>query len=182
MASKKNLFSIFTDIANAIRNKKGTTEELKPYDMADEINSISTEGSIEGVTLEDEDLTVDSNYVVKIQNAYDVYLNADELSTFVNGIDNSIQVRGTAFVGLNGDSAQVTAVNLSPENIKKDVNILGVVGTHEGGSVGSAIEVATAEEMDAVLIAENIGKIYQYVGTTDETYTNGKLYRVVEEG
>ena len=41
MASEKNLTAVFTDIANAIREKKGTTEQIKPINMADEIANLS---------------------------------------------------------------------------------------------------------------------------------------------
>lgn len=37
MASEKNLNAVFTDIANAIREKKGTTAKMKPINMGDEI-------------------------------------------------------------------------------------------------------------------------------------------------
>ena len=40
MASENNLTAVFTDIANAIRDKKGTINTIKPINMADEINSI----------------------------------------------------------------------------------------------------------------------------------------------
>lgn len=46
---------------------------------------------------------------------------------------------------------------------------------------GAPIEVATAAAMDALLVTENIGKVYKYVGTNDDTYTNGELYQVIEE-
>lgn len=48
------------------------------------------------------------------------------------------------------------------------------------GSNGSPIELSTPEEMEAVLVSENIGKIYKYVGETNETFTNGNLYQVTE--
>lgn len=76
-------------------------------------------------------------------------------------------------------TAQVT--NVDPNIIKKDEVVLGVVGTFEGGSSGTPIELATSEEMEAVLVAENIGKIYKFVGETNETFTNGNLYQVIEE-
>lgn len=56
-----------------------------------------------------------------------------------------------------------------------DINV-----TFEGGSSGTPIELATSEEMEAVLVAENIGKIYKFVGETNETFTNGNLYQVME--
>lgn len=45
MASEKNLQSIFSDIANAIREKTKTTDLIKSYDMAEKINEIS--GSVD---------------------------------------------------------------------------------------------------------------------------------------
>ena len=41
-------------------------------------------------------------------------------------------------------------------------------------------EVSTAAEMNALLVAENVGKAYKFVGTTDSTYTNGDIYEVVQ--
>ena len=42
--SEKNLTAVFTDTANAIRSKTGTTETICPLDFADKINSIETGG------------------------------------------------------------------------------------------------------------------------------------------
>ena len=41
------------------------------------------------------------------------------------------------------------------------------------------IEISTASEMTALLVAANVGKVYKFTGTTDDTYTNGNLYEVV---
>ena len=46
--------------------------------------------------------------------------------------------------------------------------------------IGEPIEVATALEMDALLVAANVGKVYRFTGTTDANYTNGDLYEVEE--
>ena len=43
-------------------------------------------------------------------------------------------------------------------------------------SSGVPVEVATASEMDALLVTDNIGKIYKYTGVSNDTYTNGNLY------
>ena len=40
MASENNLTAVFTDIANAIRDKKGSVNTIKPINMADEILTI----------------------------------------------------------------------------------------------------------------------------------------------
>src|SRR5574344_307562 len=47
MASEKNLNAVFTDIANSIRSKKGTTGTIQPVNMASEIDSIETGGSVD---------------------------------------------------------------------------------------------------------------------------------------
>ncbi len=46
MASEKNLNAVFSDIANSIRSKKGTTDTIQPINMASEIDSIET-GSVD---------------------------------------------------------------------------------------------------------------------------------------
>lgn len=45
---------------------------------------------------------------------------------------------------------------------------------------GKPIEIEDPIEMEAVLVSENIGKIYKYIGETNETYTNNNLYEVTE--
>lgn len=49
-------------------------------------------------------------------------------------------------------------------------------------SVGLPINISLPEEMDAVLAAANVGKIYRYVGESTENYINGEYYRVKEDG
>lgn len=43
---------------------------------------------------------------------------------------------------------------------------------------GYPIEVATAAEMANLLVQKNVGKVYKFTGTTDDTYTNGDFYVV----
>lgn len=95
---------------------------------------------------------------------------------------------------------------LIADNIKKDINIGGVIGTYAGiiptGTLEitenetydvtekasaivnipstSVIEIATSSEMDALLIQANVGKYYKFTGTTDDNYTNGDVYEVVQ--
>ena len=47
MASEINLNAVFSDIANSIRSKKGTTGTIQPINMASEIDSIEAGGSSE---------------------------------------------------------------------------------------------------------------------------------------
>lgn len=48
-------------------------------------------------------------------------------------------------------------------------------------NVAGIIEIATSSAMDAVLVADNVGKYYKYTGTTDDKYTNGDIYQVQDE-
>lgn len=41
-----------------------------------------------------------------------------------------------------------------------------------------AQDVATAAQMNANLVAANVGHIYRFTGTTDDTYTSGDIYIV----
>lgn len=47
-------------------------------------------------------------------------------------------------------------------------------------SGGGMENVATESEMDAKLVATNVGKIYKYTGTTANKYTPGDIY-IIEE-
>lgn len=49
MPSEMNLNAVFTDIANAIREKKGTADQMKPINMADEIVNIPQGGSLKAL-------------------------------------------------------------------------------------------------------------------------------------
>ena len=92
MASIK---TIFTNIANAIRTKKGTSAKYLPENMAEEIDGIPT-----GIT---------PSGKIEITNTEEINVT-------------------------NYATAQVVDSNLSAENIKKDISILGVMGTFEGSS------------------------------------------------
>lgn len=71
--------------------------------------------------------------------------------------------------------------NITPENIKKDVSILGVTGTLQSGSGGGAPLIATTDaEMMALLNSDNAGKIVQFAGVSD-IYEEGAFYLIYEE-
>lgn len=105
MADITNLSGFLSDVANAIRTKKETTEQIPAENFDQEILSIDTikgqEKTIIPSTAE-QIITPDGDY------------NAITKAT-IKAVDNTI------------DS------NISPENIKKDINILGVTGTLEEG-------------------------------------------------
>lgn len=63
---------------------------------------------------------------------------------------------------------------------KAYMNKEGKVLSINGGSSGLPIEISTSEEMEKLLVAENVGKIYKFVGETNETFTQNNLYQVME--
>ena len=68
----------------------------------------------------------------------------------------------------------IRPTDLIPDNIAKDVVIAGIKGNLQG----SAQEIATAEEMDALLVEDNVGNVYKYVGESTSDYINGDIYVV----
>lgn len=80
-------------------------------------------------------------------------------SVTINAVDNTI------------DS------NITAENIKKDVTILGVTGTL---NTNIPQEISTEQEMNDLLVIDNLGKAYKFTGESTENYINGDIY-IVEE-
>jgi hypothetical protein len=95
------------------------------------------------------------------------------------GLNKFITKKGRVLLDLTGDT-------VTPETLGKGVTAHDrsgepIVGTMEGGGGSSfPIEVATEEEMNALLNTAGVGAIYKYTGETTDTYENGALY-VVEE-
>lgn len=56
MAKNNNLTDFLTDVANAIREKKGTTDLINPQDFSSEIASIETGGGGGGEAIEEKDI------------------------------------------------------------------------------------------------------------------------------
>lgn len=70
-------------------------------------------------------------------------------------------------------------MGLSKFNGKTVANIV-VKKVSGSGSSGTPIEISTSEAMEEALSEKNLGKIYLYTGETNDTYTNGHLYQVVD--
>ena len=65
----------------------------------------------------------------------------------------------------------------APQTVTADTGYAGL-GTVTVNVPPYAQDVATAAQMDANLVAENVGHIYRFTGTTDDTYTHGDIYIV----
>lgn len=175
MAKTNNLKDYLTDLYEGIASKKPNASR-NPQNFRSEIESIVT--GIDGVEASNNDTEIT---ITKSKSALYVDADIDYIGLEHNAYVVIDSEDGSNEVEIDRNSGKVIAENLEPQNIAKDVNILGVVGTYEGGSSGTPIELATSEEMEAVLVADNIGKIYKFVGETNETFTNGNLYQVIEE-
>ena len=77
---------------------------------------------------------------------------------------------------LSQGQTTITVKETTPDGdvIKGQITVL-VLST----AGGKPIEITTAAEMNNLLVAANVGKVYKFTGTTDSTYTNGEIYEVV---
>lgn len=124
-----------------------------------------------------------SNLKSKLQDK-GVSVGNERLDEMVNLVDN---IQGGSGTDTTDATATASDILLGKTAYVNDEKIEGTIETYDGASdvgkavvEGTPIELTTSAEMEAVLVAENIGKIYKYVGETNETFTNGNLYQVME--
>lgn len=96
-----------------------------------------------------------------------VYIGTDLFRKELSGTYEAV----TTDITENGEVDLTTYWDNQQMPIKVNVNI-------EAGASGEAIEVATEEEMDTVLVEENIGKFYKFTGESTNKYTQDAIYLV----
>lgn len=123
--------------------------------------------------------------------------NADRIKKLKNGIDgtypywlrspNIYDSTNYCVVAINGamGATQVSTYGLGVcfcFCVGKASTSTQSVASYSAPAVNtnSVSEISSASEMDALLIPENVGKYYKYVGETNDTYTNGEIYCVEE--
>ena len=107
VARVDNLSNFLTDVADAIRSKKGTQEEIPAYEFDTEIESIVSEANIE----QSKSATPStSSQIIVPSQGYD----------------------GMAEVTISAVTASIDA-NITANNVAQGITILGVTGTYDGG-------------------------------------------------
>ena len=51
----------------------------------------------------------------------------------------------------------------------------------ENQSTGLPIEISDSTKMTEVMVSENVGKFYKYIGETTTDFVSGSIYQVVDE-
>lgn len=132
MASQKNLNSIFTDVATAIRGKTGSSDPIYPVDFADEIESIETGSDPVLVTA-----TFTQNGVYNASS-----YSADGFKTVNVNVSSSEKPTLSAPSFFDGDAGNPLRSNTNAENGKFVNQIIYRIGdkyTYENVKIQSAI-------------------------------------------
>ena len=199
MASEKNLNAVFSDIANSIRSKQGTTDAIQPINMASEIDSIET-GSIdtrfkeivEGTitSIDDSTITTVKQYAfymteslvsVNLPNATLIdqyaFYHCTNLAT-VN-IPNATRVTSYAFRLTKITNIVLPNVGELEREVFAYCRSLATIDCHKLTSIEyraligcSALKSLIIRTMDTIppLNSSAFSECYHFYGTTNDTY------------
>lgn len=148
----------------------GTTEL-----SVSELDTLIDNHIVDGVTLDSSALLIDSpsnNSVeikdIRVSNIDVAFITVNTTNGYIDLYGSGNDVTLYQDTTLTYESGNITTDNLVAENIKKDVNILGVVGTHEGGgSLNVAYSLTPPTDTSKIWLqcAEPIGvEVQNYLG------------------
>ena len=187
MAKNNNLTDFLTDTANAIRTKKGTTAKINPQDFSSEIASIQTGDDTSSATAVASDIKAGKTAYAKGAKLTGTFAAEEKTATPTTSKQDITPTSGkylskvTVGAIQTEEKAVTVTENGTTEVTPSSGKYLSKVTVTTNIPTSVIEEVSTAAEMNALLVAANVGKAYKFTGTTDSTYTNGDIYEVVQE-
>lgn len=160
----------------AIINYTGTDETVYKRNYYYKVKAVSSnEWTFDELLTPDGSITKTANGTYNVKEYAEVIINVPTgiTPTGKKEITDTNEVDVTNFA-----TAQVVDSNLTAENIKKDVTILGITGTHEGG-VNNPLIATTDTEMNTYLSDEKYTNMYVKFTGTSSTYVTGETYQIV---
>lgn len=173
MADTSNLSNYLKDVADAIRAKKGTTEQIPAANFDTEITNIQTGIDTSDATVTADDITMNKVAYAKGQKVVGTLPLFPNSRTFTvdGGVtndteNNRIQISTinstkqtldrNLNMEFNGEYSDVAnAVGLTPEKLVKGNTILNVEGTAELGPI-TQIEYDECLELSQQILGENV--------------------------
>ena len=172
------------NIANAIRNKKGTANQMLPSQMANEISSIATSS---GGGTDTSDATVNASDVLAGKIAYGA--SGRIVGSMKNNGSQTINVSSantsyTISKGYHDGSGSVQissteASKLIASNIKKGITILGVTGSYQGSASSGGIQVKTGTT-SSTSINTGLSSIDKFIIYSDTILSEGMVNAVYD--